>query len=49
MQQLKNIYDRKETITHGYKIKGEATIMRYFSVELEHLEQLQISNFAMCI
>jgi tryptophanase len=35
---LKNIFERRETIRHGYKIKNEAPIMRHFSVELEHLE-----------
>lgn len=34
---LKNIYDRRESIKHGFKIKSEAPIMRHFSVELEHL------------
>ncbi|MCL2561119.1 MAG: tryptophanase [Rikenellaceae bacterium] len=32
---LKNIYDRRETITRGYKITAEAPIMRHFTVELE--------------
>ena len=32
---LKNIYDRRETITRGYKITHEAPIMRHFTVELE--------------
>ncbi len=31
---LKNIYDRRETITKGYKITKEAPIMRHFTVEL---------------
>lgn len=35
---LKNIYDRRESIKHGYKIKKEAPIMRHFSVELEHVK-----------
>uniref|UniRef100_UPI0032180848 tryptophanase n=1 Tax=uncultured Draconibacterium sp. TaxID=1573823 RepID=UPI0032180848 len=34
---LKNIFDRRETIVHGYKIKNEAPIMRHFSVELEQV------------
>jgi len=34
---LKNIFDKRETIKHGYKIKSEAPIMRHFSVELEHV------------
>jgi tryptophanase len=33
---LKNIFDRRESIRHGYRIKSEAPIMRHFSVELEH-------------
>jgi len=32
---LKNIFDRREKIMHGFKIKSEAPIMRHFSVELE--------------
>lgn len=32
---LKNIYDRRESITRGYKITREAPIMRHFTVELE--------------
>ncbi|MCL2097226.1 MAG: tryptophanase [Bacteroidales bacterium] len=31
---LKNVYDRCDTITHGYKIVKEAPIMRHFTVEL---------------
>lgn len=34
---LKNIFDRRETIKHGYEIKSEAPIMRHFSVELEKI------------
>ncbi len=32
---LKNVYDRRETITHGYTITREFPIMRHFTVELE--------------
>jgi len=32
---LKNIWDRRHEIKHGYKIVSEAPIMRHFSVELE--------------
>lgn len=32
---LKNVFDRKEQITKGYKIVSEAPIMRHFTVELE--------------
>ena len=35
---LKNIFDRRESIKHGYRIKSEAPIMRHFSVELEHVD-----------
>ncbi|WP_297089241.1 tryptophanase [uncultured Draconibacterium sp.] len=35
---LKNIFDRRELINHGYRIKKEAPIMRHFSVELEHAD-----------
>ena len=34
---LKNIFDRRETIKNGYKIKSETPIMRHFSVELEKI------------
>lgn len=32
---LKNVFDRKDQITKGYKILSEAPIMRHFTVELE--------------
>lgn len=32
---LKNVYDRRETITQGYTIIREEPIMRHFTVELE--------------
>ncbi|MCK3683697.1 tryptophanase [Maribellus sp. YY47] len=34
---LKNIFDRREKITHGFKIEKEAPIMRHFTVELERI------------
>jgi len=34
---LKNIYDRREAITSGYKIVYEAPILRHFTVELEKI------------
>lgn len=34
---LKNIFERRESIKHGFKIKSEAPIMRHFSVELEQV------------
>ena len=34
---LKNVYDRRETITRGVKITWEAPIMRHFTVQLERL------------
>lgn len=32
---LKNVYDRRELITKGYRITWEAPIMRHFTVEME--------------
>ena len=32
---LKNVYDRRESITKGYQITREEPIMRHFTVELE--------------
>ena len=32
---LKNIYDRRESITHGFRITWEAPLMRHFTVKLE--------------
>ena len=32
---LKNVYDRQDTITRGYRITYEAPIMRHFTVEME--------------
>ncbi len=34
---LKNVYDRRETITRGVRIAWEAPIMRHFTVQLERL------------
>ena len=34
---IKNVWDRRETITSGYKIAKEAPIMRHFTVELEKI------------
>ena len=34
---LKNVADRKDSITKGVKITWEAKIMRHFTVELERL------------
>ena len=34
---LKNVFDRRETITRGVKIMWEAPIMRHFTVQLERL------------
>jgi tryptophanase len=33
---LKNIFDRRDTITKGFRIVKEAPIMRHFTVELEY-------------
>ena len=35
---LKNVYDRREEIKHGYRIIKENPIMRHFTVELEKVE-----------
>ena len=35
---LKNIYDRRNDIRHGYRIVYEAPILRHFTVELEPVE-----------
>ncbi|NLX40609.1 MAG: tryptophanase [Bacteroidales bacterium] len=35
---LKNVYDRRESITRGYVITKELPIMRHFTVELEKAE-----------
>ncbi len=35
---LKNVYDRREEIKHGYRIVKENPIMRHFTVELEKVE-----------
>ena len=34
---LKNVYDRRESITRGVKIVWEAELMRHFTVQLEPL------------
>lgn len=34
---LKNVYDRRESITHGVRIAWEAPLMRHFTVQLERL------------
>lgn len=35
---LKNVYDRRESITKGYRIVKERPIMRHFTVELEKVD-----------
>lgn len=35
---LKNVYDRRESITHGYRIVKELPVMRHFTVQLEKVE-----------
>ena len=35
---LKNIFDRREKILHGFRIEKEAPIMRHFTVELERID-----------
>ena len=34
---LKNVYDRRETVTRGVRIAWEAPLMRHFTVQLERL------------
>lgn len=34
---LKNVYDRRESITHGVRIVWEAPLMRHFTVQLERI------------
>lgn len=34
---LKNVYERRESITHGVRIAWEAPLMRHFTVQLERL------------
>ena len=34
---LKNVYDKRETITRGVRIAWEAPLMRHFTVQLERL------------
>lgn len=36
---LKNVYDRRDTITRGYKITKELPIMRHFTVELDKADR----------
>jgi tryptophanase len=36
---LKNVYDRRNAIRSGYRIKSEAHIMRHFTVELEPVKK----------
>ena len=35
---LKNVFDRRESITHGVKIVWEAPILRHFTVQLEPIK-----------
>ena len=39
---LKNVFDRRDTITRGVKIIKEAVLMRHFTVELERFTDLKI-------
>ena len=34
---VKNVYDRREQITHGVRIAWEAPLMRHFTVQLERI------------
>lgn len=38
---LKNIYDRRESITKGVKIAWEADLLRHFTIELERVEDAE--------
>ena len=42
---LKNVYDRRNSITTGVKIVREAAIMRHFTVELERLPAKKLKVF----
>ena len=35
----KNVYDRRESITRGYRIVKELPIMRHFTIELERADR----------
>ena len=35
---LKNVYDRRDSITKGYIITKELDIMRHFTIELDKAE-----------
>lgn len=35
---IKNVYDRREQITHGYAIEWEAPLMRHFTVKLKPIK-----------
>ncbi|MCQ2297884.1 MAG: tryptophanase [Bacteroidales bacterium] len=35
---LKNVYDRRDSITHGVKITWEAELMRHFTVQLDRVK-----------
>ncbi len=35
---LKNVFDRRDSITHGYRITWETELMRHFTVQLEPVE-----------
>lgn len=35
---LKNVFDRRDSITHGYRITWETELMRHFTVQLEPIE-----------
>ena len=36
---LKNVYDRRNEIKHGYKITWEAPLLRHFTVQLAPVEE----------
>ena len=42
---MKNVFERRDQINRGNKIKWEAPIMRYFTIELEISDQVMIISF----
>jgi tryptophanase len=38
---LKNVYERRNQISHGVRITSEAPIMRHFTVELEPITEVE--------
>jgi tryptophanase len=34
---IRNVYERKDSVKKGFRIKKEAPILRHFTIELERL------------